>query len=1130
MNDYNILANYIAQKYIDRISGNDLPDRIVGDDPKDQIMTGLLAENRVEKSFSGFYKENEDTKYESVPSIGLRFTIDKTDNLEISIVPRGILFYSVLPNYEEVVEYFLRSESSKDNKKYTNIEQLIEIYPDKQLTLPLVYKKIRLENIFADGIKINISQQDSESIHLEEDIFRELSSAIQKIYKEIRVVNLEPFTYEELKHPELFKLVCTCREELVYPSWKLDILVSTKFLEDKCNIFVQMVNKSEKPNSRNAGFLPQIYNAGLDIIGNANTVFNEIKLDYFSDSYKNREKCYAIGDNTSSEYNQNNNTISTLNIPLYYQYRTKTNDNYNSYITFQKLIDNPVDNLQYIYNQLKHDLDNRKKEFDSVKNRLSEIAKDKFQRDLENYENEIDRFYFGIEQIKYKDIVKKAFILMNKSFSTKVPGDSKNYIGWRLFQIVFIVSLICEIIASEYKDDQSIKGATKVETANLLYFPTGGGKTEAFLGISVFTMFFDRLRGKNIGVTGILKYPLRLLAVQQLDRVLSVIMKANIIRMEDNELKNTTEFSLGFLIGSSNTPNKIQENDRYNNGSYAIVHGTTETLNEGYRFIDKCPVCGKKSISVYFDQEDWRLKHICTNEDCNVDTLPLYIIDNEIYRYLPTLIVSTVDKMAALGFSEDFKQLLGQVRYKCKKHGYSWKDNCLAKYNCEEPLSTIDNIVDPIPTLFIQDELHLVRESLGTFDAHYESFIKYYAQNLVPLNQQKQIRYIGATATISMYEDHLSHLYHMRGRRFPCEYPSCKTEENFYSYIDKTDITRIIMGFAPYGRSISKGMWEAVYNMRFIVSQIKNDPFNHFQKLKEKGFSGNLDDLENMIYDYWICLIYNNRKDDVINLANAFENQANDRLSDLGMEKFVTTQMTSDTNFQEVRKNLFDIQTNKTKPDSVNAILATSTISHGVDEDSFNNMFFYGMPNTNAEYIQAYSRSGRKYTGLVIDIIRLLRVRDRAYLKNFKLFHENKDDLVESVPINRWAKNAIYNTLPGILCGLIIQYYTRVLGINSLYKVNVFKKYLVDGSIDIADITQKVIEIYGCTEHEKLSANYKKIIEREVFNIVSAIRNKIYDADVYITDAIKSEYSKKFRPMTSLRDTEENIEVSLMEN
>ena len=118
--------------------------------------------------------------------------------------------------------------------------------------------------------------------------------------------------------------------------------------------------------------------------------------------------------------------------------------------------------------------------------------------------------------------------------------------------------------------------------------------------------------------------------------------------------------------------------------------------------------------------------------------------------------------------------------------------------------------------------------------------------------------------------------------------------------------------------------------------------------------------------------------------------------------------------FRPIRKNT----------DSTNLILATSTISHGVDEDSFNIMYFFGMPNNNAEYIQAYSRTGRKYTGIVIDIIRLMRVRDRSYLKNFVTFHQNKDDLVESVPINRWAKNAIYSTLPGILSGVIMQYYT----------------------------------------------------------------------------------------------------------
>jgi hypothetical protein len=266
-----------------------------------------------------------------------------------------------------------------------------------------------------------------------------------------------------------------------------------------------------------------------------------------------------------------------------------------------------------------------------------------------------------------------------------------------------------------------------------------------------------------------------------------------------------------------------------------------------------------------------------------------------------------------------------------------------------------------------------------------------------------------------------------------------------------------------------------------------------------------------------------------MDLDSAFLNQANDRLQDIGIPKFVTKQMTSDVHFQEVRQTLFDIQANHRNAESTNLILATSTISHGVDEDSFNNMFFYGIPNTNAEYIQAYSRSGRKYTGLVIDIIRLLRVRDRSYLKNFVLFHENKEDLVESVPINRWAKNAIYNTLPGLLEGLFIQYYAVRLNEESLVKANQVKKLLVDGSIEISDVIEKMIEVYGCSPAEKLSIKYQEIIKEEVYKILDAIKNGIFDNKVTLSQAIKENYSKHFAPMTSLRDTEEQVEIVVSE-
>ena len=198
-----------------------------------------------------------------------------------------------------------------------------------------------------------------------------------------------------------------------------------------------------------------------------------------------------------------------------------------------------------------------------------------------------------------------------------------------------------------------------------------------------------------------------------------------------------------------------------------------------------------------------------------------------------------------------------------------------------------------------------------------------------------------------------------------------------------------------------------------------------------------------------------------------------------------------------------------------------------VDEDSFNIMYFFGMPNNNAEYIQAYSRTGRKYTGIVIDIIRLMRVRDRSYLKNFVTFHQNKDDLVESVPINRWAKNAIYSTLPGILSGVIMQYYTVLTDTDHLYHAVKVKKLLMDGIIKPYDVISTMIAIYDCTDNEKMSLAYKEIISEEVTKILNGIQNGNFTNEEFLSVAIGRYSHGKLMPMRSLRDTEEQVEIKL---
>ena len=563
--------------------------------------------------------------------------------------------------------------------------------------------------------------------------------------------------------------------------------------------------------------------------------------------------------------------------------------------------------------------------------------------------------------------------------------------------------------------------------------------------------------------------------------------------------------------------------------SSSILESDQETLNEYYRFIDTCPVCGKKMINVKFNQEGWRLEHICDNPECEIHALPLYIVDSEIYRYLPSVIVSTIDKMAMVGTTDEFKMLFGQVRNRCKIHGFTSGSKCLcAKAGCKNPLETVGLLKDPIPTLFIQDELHLVKESLGTFDSHYESFLKYYAENLVPELQRKKIRYVGATATISMYEEHLNNLYHMNGRRFPCEYPSMQNNRNFYSKTDEDDVTRIILGYVPYGRSITDSVWQSVLAMRVIVYDMMTHADDYHGLLKtDYGYQGTVDELKEKLYDYWIELVYNKVKNDVNNLYNAFQNQANNYLEDKGIPKYVPESMTSDTDFQSVRKTLFEIQENRKNLESKNLLLATSTISHGVDEDSFNVMYFFGIPNNNAEYIQAYSRTGRKYTGIVMDLIRLTRVRDRSYLKNFVIFHQNKDDLVEPVPINRWAKNAVYCTLPGLLMATLYQYYAPALNIENIYSANTWKKAFEDEKIDPKDVAKILIGAYGCNDSEKMSDAYREAIVDEVLRICNGLKTYTPGPNEFLSDGISRYSHGNKKPMRSLRDTEEQVTIRI---
>ena len=225
---------------------------------------------------------------------------------------------------------------------------------------------------------------------------------------------------------------------------------------------------------------------------------------------------------------------------------------------------------------------------------------------------------------------------------------------------------------------------------------------------------------------------------------------------------------------------------------------------------------------------------------------------------------------------------------------------------------------------------------------------------------------------------------------------------------------------------------------------------------------------------------------------------------------------------------LSKVETNDDVFNGVNLIVATSMISHGVDADRFNIMFFYGMPGNTAEYIQAYSRTGRHYSSIVIDIMRTSRETDQSYLKNFVNFHEFKDIMVEPVPINRWATKAIDCTLPGIFTGLLLTKYDPELqySCGSQFFMNNIKKAISGGNLDIATVTNELKMAYGCTiagQVNEIGNQYKAKIEAFVEDVFERIVDKNWERENIFSGFELMGY----HIMNSLRDTDTQLIIEL---
>ncbi len=659
---------------------------------------------------------------------------------------------------------------------------------------------------------------------------------------------------------------------------------------------------------------------------------------------------------------------------------------------------------------------------------LSGVERSEAEKDRDRFRAETDRFEAGVrllEDDRYPH-VRRAYMLMNEALGNAARG----YQEWRLFQVVFIVSQLPGLAAREYPEIEA-----EDEVVDILWFAAGGGKTEAFLGLIVWQAFFDRLRGKRVGSAALVRFPLRLLAFQQLQRLARVLGQAELIRMREN--LNGSRFSMGYFVGSGVTPNSVRN-----------LHDEYQRNGPDQRNLQvfECPFCGS-DVRIGYDAELRVVEHRCTSPSCpgGRNRLPVYVIDDDVYRFVPTVIVATVDKLAALGQNSRFPNLLGRFDLLCRKHGVSFHNSnrgcpaaqAIGRGEETDRCGQVErgSFHDAAPSLLIQDELHLLSEELGAFDAHYETGAMQLARSL----GAKPWKVVAATATIQDYEQHAYQLYLRRARQFPG--PGPEAYESFYYQQNPDRVGRIFVGVLGVGRKHTPSATRMLSLIYLELQRAREIATSNLDQAASRYGTQNLNaqEFQELIFYYELPLTYVLTRKGSDQVSEAIESRVRKELEASAPDhgELIVNTFNGGADVTEMRQAMHQIDSADYRgaPDErIRGVVATNIISHGVDVNRFNVMIFAGFTRLVAEYIQASARVGRKYPGISFLVATPQSERDRSIFDRFAKFHEYLDRLVDPSPVNRWPERILQRTVSGLLAGYLMGPAAKSLG-RTIYSV-----------------------------------------------------------------------------------------------
>jgi hypothetical protein len=618
--------------------------------------------------------------------------------------------------------------------------------------------------------------------------------------------------------------------------------------------------------------------------------------------------------------------------------------------------------------------------------------------------------------------------------------------SWRPFQLAFLLLSIPSLADPAHPDRTKPVEAF----ADLLWFPTGGGKTEAYLGVAAFAMAMRRLKNDlggldaSRGLAVIMRYTLRLLTLQQFQRATTLLCAMEMIRRADDKTWGKEPFTLGLWVGNRVTP-----------GTTEASHQAVEAIRNKDRNkagiaspaqLTSCPWCGSEIFGgrdIEVDRIAGRTLIHCSDKlgSCDFSKpkssgqphpgLPVKVVDEEIYHRPPTMMIATVDKFAMMAWRPEVRNLFGRVDQECSRHGLLWPSHdCGTGHRARgaHPAASVKGVraIRP-PDLVIQDEFHLISGPLGTMVGLYETAVD--ELSCWTLNEQKvRAKVVASTATVRRADDQVRNVFMRRISVFP---PSgLDVEDNFFSVQRPISEKpgRRYMGICAPGSS-RPAVLIRTYTAFLTAAQALFDRFGpvadpymtlvgYFNSLRELGGMKRLaeDDVQTRSFRVSMSLVdrpglSQRRVDEVSELTSRVSSQDIPRYLDQLEVPFEGV-------FDPARnKWLTNRKPGEARP--IDAVLATNMLSVGVDVNRLGVMVVNGQPKGTAEYIQATSRVGRASPGLVATVLTWARPRDLSHYEAYEHYHGTFYEHVEAQSVTPFSPRALDRGLTGTMLSIM---------------------------------------------------------------------------------------------------------------